>query len=91
MLKMSIVKGKKEELKAETENFSEVLWKKNKEEAKHKKIKIRNNKGTEKVEEKLQRRTLERQEKRIIKDETNGERSLIGINRGQGKEETKEN
>ena len=26
--KMNIVKGKEEELKAETENFSDVLWKK---------------------------------------------------------------
>ena len=34
---MNIVKGKEEELKAETEIFSDVLWKENKEEAKHQK------------------------------------------------------
>ena len=32
---MNIVKGKEEELKAETENFSDVLWKEHKEGAKH--------------------------------------------------------
>ena len=34
---MKIVKGKEEELKAETEICSDVLWKENKEEAKHQK------------------------------------------------------
>ena len=34
---MNIVKEREEELKAETENFSDVLWKENKEEAKHQK------------------------------------------------------
>ena len=32
---MKIVKGKDEELKSETENFSDVFWKENKEETKH--------------------------------------------------------
>ena len=45
--KMNIVKGKEEELKAETENFSDVLWKENKEGGKHHKIKVRNNKEME--------------------------------------------
>ena len=31
---MNILKGKEEELKLETENFSDVLWKGNKEETK---------------------------------------------------------
>ena len=34
---MNIVKGKEEELKAETENFSDPSWKENKDEAKHQK------------------------------------------------------
>ena len=50
---MNIVKRKQEELKTETENFSDVLRKQNKGESKHQKVKVRNNKGTEKVEEKL--------------------------------------
>ena len=49
---MNIVKEKEEKLKAETENCCDVLRKENKEEAKHQKVKVRNNKGTEKVEEK---------------------------------------
>ena len=32
---MSIVKGKEEELKAETKAFSDVLWKENREETKY--------------------------------------------------------
>ena len=32
---MNIVKGKEEQLKAETENFRDVLWKENKERTKH--------------------------------------------------------
>ena len=34
---MNIVKGKGEKLKAETENFSDVLWKESKKEAKQQK------------------------------------------------------
>ena len=34
---MNIVKGKEEELKAQTEKFSDVSWKENKQEAKHQK------------------------------------------------------
>ena len=32
---MNIVKGKEEELKAETETFSDASWKENKDETKH--------------------------------------------------------
>ena len=44
---MNIVKGKEEELKAETENFSDVLWKENNEERKHQKVKVMNSKEIE--------------------------------------------
>ena len=44
---MSIVKGNKKELKVETKAFSDVLWKENKEETKHQKVKVKSNKGTE--------------------------------------------
>ena len=46
------------------------------------KVKARNNKGTEKVEEKLKEVPL-KDRKKIIKDERNEEKSLIGINGGQ--------
>ena len=42
--KMNIVKGKEKRLKAETEDLRDVLSKENKEEAKHQKVKVRNNK-----------------------------------------------
>ena len=100
----------KEELKAETENVSDVLWKENKEDRKHQKVKVRNNKetemgeakqiskqeemrkcnesrqvgGTEKVGEKSKEAPLKDRRKRIIKNETNEEKSLIRIKRGQG-------
>ena len=45
--KINIIKGKEEELKAETKNFKVVLLKENKEEAKNKKLKVRNNKETD--------------------------------------------
>ena len=38
---MNIVKGRKEKLKAEIENFSDILRKEKKEEAKHQKVKVR--------------------------------------------------
>ena len=41
---MNIVKGKEEEVKAETETFSDALWKENKEEPKYQKGKVTNNK-----------------------------------------------
>ena len=44
---MSIVKGYKKELKVETKAFSDVLWKENKEETKHQKVKVKSNKETE--------------------------------------------
>ena len=49
---MNIVKGNEEELRAETENFSDVLPRENKGAAKHPKVKVRNNKETKQVEEK---------------------------------------
>ena len=80
---MNTVKGKEEELKAETENFSDVLWKENKEEAKYQKKRW----GTTKEKKRLRKNqgsNFERLKKRTIKDERNKEKSLIGINGGQG-------
>ena len=45
--KMNIVERKEDELKAERENFSDILWKENKEEAKHHKLKMKSNKEME--------------------------------------------
>ena len=54
------------------------------------KVKLTNNKGIKKVEENIKRSTFERKKKRLIKDERNEEKTLIGINGGQeNKKKTK--
>ena len=47
------------------------------------KVKLTNNKGIKKVEEKYQKKYLERKKKRLIEDERNEEKNLIEINGGQ--------